>query len=116
MLDERKTVEDDSVPPAEPPVPRKNEMRLLSVMSAEMTRKEIRDAMKLKNWNNVKRRLGWSLDPCLDQGWIEMTIPEKPRSPKQRFRITPVGRTCRRQLWRTTPSRTLRTLKGNEPC
>jgi len=89
MPDERKTVEDDSVPPAEAPVPRKNEMRLLSVMSAEMTRKEIRVAMTLKDWSNVKRRY---LDPCLDQGWIEMTMPEKPRSPKQRFRITPVGR------------------------
>ncbi len=91
MLDERKTVEDDSVPPAGAPVPGKNEMRLLSVMSGEMTRKEIRDALNLKRSSNVKQRY---LDPCLDQGWIEMTMPEKPRSPKQRFRITPVGRAC----------------------
>ena len=91
MLDERKTVEDDSVPLAGAPVPGKNEMRLLSVMSGEMTRKEIRDALNLKSSSNVKQRY---LDPCLDQGWIEMTMPEKPRSPKQRFRITPVGRAC----------------------
>lgn len=91
MLDERKTVVDDSLPPPEAPVPGKNEMRLLSVMSGEMTRGEIRDAMKLKNWSNVKRRY---LDPCRDQGWIEMTNPEKPRSPKQRFFITPIGRAC----------------------
>jgi len=92
MLDERKkTVEDDSVPPAGAPDPGKNEMRLLSVMSAEMTRKEIRDAMKLTNWSNVKRRY---LDPCLDRGWIEMTMPEKPHSPKQRFFITPIGQAC----------------------
>ncbi len=91
MRDERKTVEDDSVPPAGARVPGKKEMRLLSVMAAEMTRKEIRDAMKLKNWSNVKQRY---LDPCLDQGWIEMTMPEKPHSPKQRFFITPVGRAC----------------------
>jgi len=89
MLDERKSAEDDSVPPAGAPVPGKNEMRLLPVMSGEMTRKEIRDALNLRNWRNVKRRY---LDPCLDQGWIEMTMPEKPRSPKQRFRITPAGR------------------------
>ena len=91
MLDERKTVEDDSVPLAGAPVPGKNEMRLLSVMSGEMTRKEIRDALNLRNWRNVKQRY---LDPCLDQGWIEMTMPEKPRSPKQRFRITSAGRAC----------------------
>ncbi|MDE2795685.1 MAG: DNA-processing protein DprA [Gemmatimonadota bacterium] len=91
LLDERKTVEDDSVPPAGAPVPGKNEMRLLSVMSGEMTRKEIRDALNLRSSSNVKQRY---LDPCLDQGWIEMTMPEKPRSPKQRFRITPVGRAC----------------------
>lgn len=91
MLDERRTAEDDSVPPAGAPVPGKNEMRLLSVMSGEMTRMEIRDALNLKSSSNVKQRY---LDPCLDQGWIEMTMPEKPRSPKQRFRITPVGRAC----------------------
>ena len=33
-------------------------------------------------------------DPCQEKGWIEMTMPEKPSSPKQRFRITPDGRAC----------------------
>ena len=88
-LHEPKIVEDDSQSPAEASAPGKNEMRLLRVMSGEMTRKEIRDAMQLKNWSHIKKRY---VDPCLNQGWIEMTIPEKPRSSKQRFRITPVGR------------------------
>ncbi|MDE2877112.1 MAG: DNA-processing protein DprA [Gemmatimonadota bacterium] len=91
VFDERKTVEDDSVAPGGAPVPGKNEMRLLSVMSGEMTRLEIREALSLKSWSNVKQRY---LDPCRDQGWIEMTMPEKPRSPKQRFRLTPDGRDC----------------------
>ncbi|MDE0081463.1 MAG: DNA-processing protein DprA [Gammaproteobacteria bacterium] len=89
--DERKIVADDSGSPAEAPGPGKNEMRLLSVMSGEMTRNEIRDALNFKSWSNVKQRY---LDPCQEKGWIEMTMPDKPTSRNQRFRITPAGRTC----------------------
>ena len=90
-LAERKTAQDDPESPAEAPVLGKNEMRLLPVMSGEMSRREIRDALKLKSGSDVKKRF---LDPCLEKGWIEMTMPEKERSPKQRFRITLDGRAC----------------------
>lgn len=84
------TAEDEPESPDEAPVPRKNDKRLLRVVAGEMSRKEIRDALKLKSGSDVKRRF---LDPCLDKGWIEITMPENERSPKQRFRITPVGQT-----------------------
>jgi DNA-binding PadR family transcriptional regulator len=32
------------------------------------------------------------LRPLLDAGLIEMTIPDKPRSPRQRYRTTEAGR------------------------
>ena len=32
------------------------------------------------------------LTPLMKEGLIEMTIPDKPRSSKQRYRITPLGR------------------------
>jgi len=32
------------------------------------------------------------LDSLLGAGWLEMMIPEKPRSPKQRYRTTDLGR------------------------
>ena len=88
---ERKIEGEDAGSPVEPPVPGKAEMRLLSSMSGTMTRQEIRHALNLKPKTDIKKRY---LDPCLEGGWIEMTIPDKPRSPKQRFRITPVGRAC----------------------
>ncbi len=64
--------------------------RLLPVMTGEMTRKEICNALGLKNWGNVRK--GY-VNLCLDQNWIEMTIPEKPTSRNQRFRRTSAGRT-----------------------
>lgn len=85
-----RTAEDDPGLPDEAPLPGKNEKRLLPVMSGEMSRKEIRDALRLKSGSDVKKRF---LDPCLEKGWIEMTMPENERSPRQRFRLTSVGRT-----------------------
>lgn len=32
------------------------------------------------------------LKPLLEVGWLEMTIPEKPRSSKQKYRLTEKGR------------------------
>jgi len=32
------------------------------------------------------------IKPLIDEGWIEMTIPDKPTSSKQKYRITEKGR------------------------
>jgi len=32
------------------------------------------------------------LNPALDEGWIERTQPDSPRSPTQRYRLTDKGR------------------------
>lgn len=88
-LRELKIVEEPYESLAKAPAPGKNEMRLLRAMSGEMSRQEIRDALKLKPSTDIKKRY---VDPCLEQGWIEMTMPEKPRSPHQRFHITAAGR------------------------
>ena len=31
------------------------------------------------------------LAPLVTRGWLEMTIPEKPRSPLQRYKVTAAG-------------------------
>ena len=88
-FDQETISEPGSVSRADGPVPGESSMRLLRAMSGEMTREEIPAALGLKDWGSVKKRY---VDPCLGGGWIEMTIPETPNSPKQRFRITAAGR------------------------
>jgi len=63
-------------------------MKMLKAISGEMTRSEIRSALGLKGRANFEKR---HLKPALSQGLVEMTIPDKPRSSKQRYRITPQG-------------------------
>ncbi len=87
--DHKSVSEPGYVSQADGPVPGELPMRLLREMSGEMTRKDILAALGLRSRGNLKERY---LDPCLGAGWIEMTTPEKPRSPKQRFRITAAGR------------------------
>jgi len=69
--------------------------RLLPVMTGEMTRREILEALGLRDRGNLKRVY---LDPCLREGWVEMTNPDKPTSRKQRFLLTATGHRWRELL------------------
>ena len=64
------------------------EVRLLRVMSGEMTRQRLQEALGLKHEDHFREAY---LTPALRAGLIEMTIPDKPRSSKQRYRLTPAG-------------------------
>ena len=64
------------------------EVRLLRVMSGEMTRQRLQEALGLKHEDHFREAY---LTPALRAGLIEMTIPDKPRSNKQRYRLTPAG-------------------------
>lgn len=63
-------------------------LRLLSVMHGEMSRTEIQTKLGLKHLPHLRDAY---LRPALEGGLIEMTIPDKPRSSRQRYRLTPVG-------------------------
>ena len=65
------------------------EVRLLEVISGEMNRRQIQEALGLKDTEHVRKTY---LLPALQAGLIEMTIPDKPRSSKQRYRLTTAGR------------------------
>ena len=64
------------------------EDRLLRVMSGEMTRQRLQEALGLKHENHFREAY---LIPALRSGLIEMTIPDQPRSSKQRYRLTAAG-------------------------
>ena len=60
-----------------------------------MTRQQIQATLGLKHEDHF--RLAYVL-PALEAGWIEMSIPDKPRSRNQRYRLTRAGRDHLRRI------------------
>lgn len=64
-------------------------LALLRKATGEMARQELMDALGLKD----RKHFGDAyLQPALEAGLLEMTIPDKPQSSKQRYRLTEQGR------------------------
>jgi ATP-dependent DNA helicase RecG len=59
-----------------------------------MSRKALQDALGLKSDANFRILY---LVPALDAGLIEMTIPDKPKSSRQQYRLSAAGRALRQQ-------------------
>ena len=57
-------------------------------MKGDMKRQEIQAVLGLKHEDHFREAY---LVPSLKLGVIEMTIPDKPRSSRQRYRITSLG-------------------------
>jgi ATP-dependent DNA helicase RecG len=64
-------------------------LRLLKVMTGELKRSEIQEKLSLKHEEYFREKY---LVPALEVGVIEMTVPDKPRSSKQKYRMTEAGR------------------------
>ena len=75
--------------------------KLLLAISGDMSRQDFLTALGLRNLGNLRKRY---LKPCLEEGWIEMTIPDKPTSVNQRFRLTSAGRDHLKELGLKTAS------------
>lgn len=71
--------------------------RLLTVLIGEMKRAEIQEALALRHENYFREAY---LLPALTAGMIEMTIPAKPTSSKQKYRLTQKGRDLMAKLAR----------------
>jgi predicted HTH transcriptional regulator len=64
------------------------EVRLVRALRGEMPREQLRQALGLSDDKHFRQAF---LHPALEAGLVAMTIPEKPRSSKQKYRRTPKG-------------------------
>ena len=62
--------------------------KLLQAIQGEMTREELQNAFNLQDRKSFRERY---LKPALEEGLIEMTVPEKPNSRSQKYRLTDGG-------------------------
>jgi ATP-dependent DNA helicase RecG len=65
------------------------ELRLLRALDGEMTRQQLQAVLGLKNDEHFRKAY---LQPALDAGLIEMTVPDKPRSSRQKYRKAAMGK------------------------
>jgi ATP-dependent DNA helicase RecG len=63
-------------------------MPLLNILDHPLKRAEIFARLGLRNHSDTRKRY---IDPLLHFGWIEMTIPESPTHPNQKYKITAAG-------------------------
>jgi predicted HTH transcriptional regulator len=63
--------------------------RLLNVITQEHDRQELQELLGLADRENFRKNY---LQPAIDAELIEMTIPDKPKSSKQRYRLTEKGK------------------------
>jgi ATP-dependent DNA helicase RecG len=70
-------------------------VRLLLALQGEMSRDALQQALPVKDAKHFRYSL---LLPAIAAGWVEMTVPDKPRSSRQRHRLTSQGEALRSRL------------------
>jgi len=68
---------------------------LITNLAGEMNREEIQAKLSLTHRENFRK---YYLKPALDAGLIEMTIPGKPNSKHQKYRLTEKGKQMKRAM------------------
>lgn len=68
---------------------------LIRVLDQEMDREEIQTKLDLSHRENFRSNY---LKSALEQGFVEMTIPDKPNSRLQEYRLTILGKQLRVKL------------------
>ena len=75
----------DEIPPQVTPQVTPQVKRLIAQMSGEMSKEELMSALALKDAKNFRKRY---LLPAISANLIEMTQPNNPKSPTQKYRLT----------------------------
>ena len=66
--------------------------KLINIVNNEMSRQEILDALKLKDRKSLTQLY---IRPAMEAGLLEMTIPDKPNSKLQKYRLTAKGKSLK---------------------
>ncbi len=70
-------------------------LKLLNVFTGEHTRAELMTKLSLSHRSTFSNLY---MKPLLEQGLVEMTIPDKPNSRNQKYRLTSKGEATRTSL------------------
>mgnify|MGYP003467623846 FL=1 len=62
--------------------------KLVSALIGEMGRSELQELLSIKNRDYFRTDY---LNPAINQGYIELTIPDKSNSQNQKYRLTAKG-------------------------
>ena len=65
--------------------------QVIAVLEAAQTARNREDLQRVVGLRDREHFRKAYLEPLLSAGWLEMTIPDKPRSSKQRYRTTDLG-------------------------
>lgn len=68
---------------------------IVKQVERSMTRASIQAKLNIRHRDYFREEF---LDPAIEQAFIEMTIPDKPRSSKQRYRLTKKGEALKKKL------------------
>jgi predicted transcriptional regulator len=63
-------------------------LKLLAILDGEMGRSELMEKLHLKHRQNFIENY---LNPSIQKGWVQMTLPDKPKSNKQKYSLTELG-------------------------
>lgn len=69
--------------------------RLIALLTGEMNRSQLQEVLKLRDRSHFSSSY---LEPALKAGLIEMTLPDKPKSRKQGYRLTAAGKALAEQI------------------
>ncbi|WP_332308250.1 Fic family protein [Desulfonatronovibrio magnus] len=61
---------------------------MLKIINGELSRVEMQQALNLKHEDHFRKVY---LTPTIKAGLVEMTIPDKPKSSRQKYRLTQKG-------------------------
>lgn len=62
---------------------------MLKILKGEMTRDEIMNSLGLNDRKNFREVY---LNPAIEDELVSLTIPDKPTSSKQKYRLTELGK------------------------